>query len=106
LIPKTDLPQLKEPVYALPKDANSRGKTKLADLDEEEKEELCILKADYRDNMKLYRKQLLALNTLRSHILSFILRTYLIYTFKCTTTYNVLVSLKKRIALTDYARKL
>jgi len=29
---------------------------KLADLDEEEKEELCTLKADYRDNIKLYRK--------------------------------------------------
>jgi len=41
---------------------------KLIELDEEEKEELCMLKADYRDNIKLYRKQLLALNMLRSHI--------------------------------------
>ena len=65
-----------------------------------------MLKADYRDNIKLYRKQLLALNTLRSHIISSILRTYLIYMFKCTTTYNVLVSLKQRIAPTDHARKL
>ena len=65
-----------------------------------------MLKANYRDNIKLYRKQLLALNTLRSHILSFISRTYLIYTFKCTTTYNVLVSLKKRITLTNNAKKL
>ena len=65
-----------------------------------------MLKADYRDNIKLYRKQLLALNTLRSHILSSILHTYLIYMFKCTTTYNVLVSLKQRITLTNYARKL
>ena len=79
---------------------------KLVELDEEEKEELRMLKADHRDNMKLYRKQLLALNTLRSHIISSILRTYLIYTFKCTTTYDVLVSLKQRIALTDHARKL
>jgi len=65
-----------------------------------------MLKANYRDNIKLYRKQLLALNTLRSHILSFILHTYLIYTFKCTTTYNILVSLKKKITLTNNARKL
>jgi len=79
---------------------------KLAELDKEEKEELCMLKADYRDDMKLYRKQLLALNILRSHILSSILCIYLIYMFKCTTTYNVLVSLKKRIALTNNARKL
>ena len=65
-----------------------------------------MLKADYRDNMKLYRKQLSALDTLRSHIISSISRTYLIYMFKCTTTYNVLISLKQRIALTNYARKL
>ena len=65
-----------------------------------------MLKANYRDNIKLYRKQLLALNTLRSHIISSISYTYLIYIFKCTTTYNVLVSLKQRIAPTNYARKL
>jgi len=48
--------KLKEPVRALPKDANSWGKTKLVELDKEKKEELCMLKADYRDNIKLYRK--------------------------------------------------
>ena len=79
---------------------------KLVELDEEETEELYTLKADYRDNIKLYRKQLLALNMLRSHIISSILYTYLIYIFKYTTTYNVLVSLKQRIILTNYARKL
>jgi ABC-type Zn uptake system ZnuABC Zn-binding protein ZnuA len=51
-------------------------------------------KSDYRDNLKLYRKQLLALNTLRSQILSSISYTYLIYIFKYNTTYDVLVSLK------------
>ena len=94
LIPKTKLLKLKEPVRALPKDANSRGKTKLAELDKEEKEELSTLKADYRDNIKPYRKQLLALNILCRYILSSILRTYLIYIFKYTTTYNILVSFK------------
>ena len=39
---------------------------KLLELDEDEKEELFTRKSDYRDNLKLYRKQLLALNTLRS----------------------------------------
>jgi hypothetical protein len=67
---------------------------KLLELDKEEKEELRTLKSDYRDNLKLYRKQLSALNTLRSHILSSILYTYLVYIFKCDTTYNVLVALK------------
>jgi hypothetical protein len=67
---------------------------KLLELDKEEKEELYTLKSNYRDNLKLYRKQILALNMLRSHILSSILHTYLIYIFKCDTTYNVLVLLK------------
>jgi len=77
--------------------------TKLDKLDKEEIEELRTLKSNYRDNVKVYRKQLSALNTLRSYILSSILRTYLVYTFKCDTTYDVLVALKQRIALSDYA---
>jgi len=76
---------------------------KLVDLNKKEKKELYTLKANYRDNIKLYRKQLLAFNILRSYILSSILYTYLIYTFKCITTYNVLVSLKQRITLTNSA---
>jgi hypothetical protein len=104
--PKTELLRLEEPVRASPKDANSRGKTKLSDLDEDEKEELRTLKSDHRDNLKLYRKQPSALDTLRSQILSSISRTYLIYTFKCDSTYDVLVSLKQRIAPSDHARKL
>ena len=106
LTSKTELPKLEEPVWASPKDANSRGMTKLSELDEEEKEELRTLKADHRDNVKLYRKQLSALDTLRSHILSSISRTYLVYTFKCDTTYDVLVSLKQRVAPFNIARKI
>ena len=80
--------------------------TKLDKLDKEEKEELYTLKLDYRDNLKLYRKQLLALNILRGRILSSILYIYLIYIFKYNTIYNVLVLLKQRVALLDYAKKL
>ena len=39
---------------------------KLLELDKDEKEELYTLKSDYKDNLKPYRKQLLAFNTLRS----------------------------------------
>jgi hypothetical protein len=77
--------------------------TKLSELNKEEKEELHTLKVDYRDNMKLYRKQLLTLNMLHSYILTSILCTYLIYIFKCDTIYNVLVSLKQRVTLIDQA---
>ena len=92
--PETELPKLEEPVRASPKDANSRGKTKLSELNKEKKEELYTLKADHKDNMKLYRKQLLALDILYSYILTSILCTYLIHTFKCDTIYDVLVLLK------------
>jgi hypothetical protein len=67
---------------------------KLLKLNNKEKEKLYILKADYRDNIKLYKKQLLALNILYSYILTSILYTYLVYIFKCDTTYNILVLLK------------
>ena len=52
-------------IRASPKDVNSQGKTKLLELDEDE-EELRTRKSDHRDNLKLYRKQLSALDTLRS----------------------------------------
>jgi hypothetical protein len=74
---------------------------KLSELNKEEKEELYTLKADHRDNMKLYRKQLSALDILYSHILTSISCTYLIYIFKCDTTYDVLVSLKQRVTPMD-----
>ena len=43
LTPETELPKLKEPVQASPKDANSWGKTKLSKLDKDEKEKLHML---------------------------------------------------------------
>ena len=104
--PETTLPKLVEPVRASAKDANTRGKTKLSELTDEENAKLVGLQSDHRDNVKLYRKQLSALDTLRSQIQSSISRTYLIYTFKCSTTYDVLVSLKKRVAPSDEARKI
>jgi len=66
--PADDLPKLKKPVRASPKDVNSRGKTKLLELSEDEKEELYMLQLNYKDNLKLYRKQLLAFDTLRTQI--------------------------------------
>src|SRR6266702_8819820 len=56
LTPADELPKLKEPTRALPQDVNSK-KTKLLELDEDEKEELRVLRLDHRDNLKLYRKQ-------------------------------------------------
>ena len=103
--PADELPKLEEPTRASPQDVNSQ-KTLLSKLDEDEKEELRMLRLDHRDNLKLYRKQLSALDTLCSQIQSSISRTYLVYTLKSDTTYDVLVSLKQRVAPTDEARKI
>jgi len=65
-----------------------------------------MLRLDHRDNLKLYRKQQLALDTLCSQIQSSISRTYLVYTLKSNTTYDVLVSLKQRVAPSDEAQKI
>ena len=100
-----ELLKLKEPTWALPKDVNSQ-KTKLLELDEDEKEDLWILWFDHKDNLKLYRKQLSVFNILCSQIQSFILCSYFVYTFKYDTTYDVLVLLKKRVTLTNKAQKM
>ena len=105
LTPADELLKLEEPTRASPQDVNSQ-KTLLSKLDEDEKEELQMLRLDHRDNLKLYRKQLSALNTLYSQIQSSISRTYLIYTLKSNTTYDVLMSLKQRVAPIDKARKI
>ena len=104
--PSTDvLLKLKEPVRATPKDVNNQ-KTKLSELDKDEKEELRTLRLEHRDNLKLYRKQQSALDTLCSQIQGSISRSYLVYTFKCDTTYDVLVSLKQRVAPSNAAQKI
>ena len=64
-----------------------------------------MLRLDHRDNLKLYRKQLLAIDTLCSQIQNSISCTYLVYTLKSNTTYNILVSLKQRVAPIDKAQK-
>ena len=65
-----------------------------------------MLQLEHRDNLKLYKKQLSALDTLCSQIQSSILCSYLVYTFKCNTTYNILVLLKKRVTPTNKAQKM
>jgi len=89
----------------LPKDVNSQ-KTKLSELNEDEKEDLQILQLNHKDNLKLYRKQLSAFYILCSQIQSSILCFYLIYIFKCDTTYNILVSLKQKVTPINEAQKI
>lgn len=57
-------------------------------------------------NYRQYEELQLAIDGLRVHIQGTISRTYLVYTFRCDTTHDVLASLKQRVAPSDYARKL
>ena len=65
-----------------------------------------MLRLDHRDNLKLYRKQQSALDILCSQIQSSISCIYLVYTLKSDTTYDVLVSLKQRVAPLNKAQKI
>ena len=65
-----------------------------------------MLRTDYKEDLDLFKKQESALNNLRCHIQEAVSRNYLIYTFCCDTPYDMLVSLKQRVAPTDDAQKL
>ena len=65
-----------------------------------------MLWLDYKDNLKLYKKQLSVFNTLCFQIQSSILCSYFVYTFKCDIIYNILVSFKQKVAFTNKAQKM
>jgi hypothetical protein len=78
-------------------------KTVLSQLTDDEKDELKLLRYDYKHQLTLYERQDAALASLRLFIQETISRTFLPYTFNCDTPYDILVALRKRIAPTDKA---
>jgi hypothetical protein len=101
---KDKLP-LTEPTIPTPQDVNPE-KTSLAQLDDDEKEELRFKRFSYKRSIATYDRQKAAIATLRSFIQETISRIYLTYTFDCDTPYDMLVALKQRVAPTDQARKI
>jgi len=101
----TGLPLLEEPRLPTPKDVDS-AKSKISELDEDEKEELRVLRLSYKRKLALYDRQKVALANMRSFIQETVSRTYLVYTFDCDTPHDMLKALKKRAAPTDRARKI
>src|SRR5947209_4048654 len=101
---KDELPTLRRPTIPSAKDVNPEKST-LSQLTDDEKDELKLQRYDYKHQLALYERQDAALASLRSFIQEMISRTFLPYTFKCDTTYDMLVALRKRVAHTDNAQK-
>ena len=102
---REDLPVPEESTRLPPSTVNP-NKSKFSELNEDEKYELAVQRADYKRNYRQYEELQLAIDGLRIEIQDTISRTYLVYTFRCDTTYDMLASLKQRVAPSDYARKL
>jgi len=102
---KTALPAFNEPTLPRPANVNP-AKTTISNLDADEKEELQVLRQDYKQKSRRYEQQRAALGNLRIHIQETISRTYLPYTFNCETPHDMLTALKQRAAPTDRARKM
>ena len=103
-VSKDTLPPFTEPQLPLPGNVNPQARTVSA-LSEDEKEELKALRQLHKRQLAVYDRQKIAMATLRIFIQETITRTYLRYTFECDTSYEMLTSLKKRVAPTDQARK-
>jgi hypothetical protein len=79
---KDELPTLTEPTIPTPQDENP-DKTSLAQLDDDEKEELRFQRLSYKWQIVTFDRQKAAMATLRSFIQETITSTYLTYTFDC-----------------------
>ena len=104
-IAKDKIPSLTEPTIPTPQDVNP-DKTSLAQLNDDEKEELRFQRLSYKRKIATFDRQKAAIATLRSFIQETVTRTYLTYTFGCDTPHDMLVALKQRVAPTDQARKI
>lgn len=73
-------------------------------LTKEEKNDLKIRRYRYKQSMVTYQQQKTAMRNFLTTIQETISQTYLIYTLKCNTPYEMLRAFKKRVAPTDQAR--
>jgi hypothetical protein len=91
-----ELPVLEEPTQPSVTTVNP-GKSKVTELDADGEKELAIQQIDYKSDVSTFKKQESAIDALRFQIQSTVSRTYLIHTFKCNTTYDMLAPLKQRV---------
>ena len=65
-----------------------------------------VMLAEYREDLATVKQVLDTLQTVQNHVVTTILVTNVVYIKNKSTVYQMLVALKKRLAPTDYARKL
>ena len=80
--------------------------TTLCDLDAQEKETFKLMLSVYKEDLAIAKQVLDTIQTVRNHLVTTVSTTNIVYINGKTTVYQMLVALKKRLAPTDYARKL
>mgnify|MGYP003622956889 CR=1 FL=1 len=80
--------------------------TTLRDLDAQEKETFKLMLSVYKEDLAIAKQVLDTIQTVRNHLVTTVSTTNIVYINGKTTVYQMLVALKKRLAPTDYARKL
>jgi hypothetical protein len=82
------------------------SKATLSALDEKEKELYKLLLAVYKEETAKTTKIINAVDAVQTHIIKTVLAAKTIHIEDKTSAYQMLVALKKRLAFTDYTRKL
>ena len=82
------------------------AKNTILELNAPEKETLKLLLSIYKENLAIAKQILDTIQTVRKHIVTMVSTRNIVYINDKTTVHQMLVALKKRLAPTDYARKL
>ena len=84
----------------------NRNKISIVDLDPDERELYKLLLVQHKEHSAKATKTLEALNSVRKHLITTVAADNLVYIRGKSTAYQMLQELKKRLAPTDYARKM
>jgi Reverse transcriptase (RNA-dependent DNA polymerase)/Pol polyprotein, beta-barrel domain len=93
------------PEIPTPKDVNP-AKTTILELNAAEKETFKLLMTIYKEDLAIAKQILDTIQTVRNHVATTVSTDNIVYINDKTTVHQMLVALKKRLAPTDYARKL
>jgi hypothetical protein len=93
------------PIMPTPQEVNP-AKTSLLTLDPAEKETFKLLLSIYKEDLAVAKQVLDTIQIVRKHIVTTVSTSNIVHINDKTSVYQMLVALKKRLAPTDYARKL
>ena len=94
-----------QPAKPTPQEVNP-SKTTIMALDTTERETFKLLLANYKEDLVVAKQVLDTIQAVRTYIVTTVTTKNIVYIKGKTMVYQMLVALKKRLALTDYARKL